>query len=65
MLDLNIKQIRNVINSFQSGVAFHIETSHLFSRAKQMTGFYMKSNTGLKQVNFNHFKIAVRFPQNN
>ena len=48
MLDLNIKQIRNVINSFQSGVAFHIETSHLFSRAKQMTGFYMKSNTGLK-----------------
>ena len=27
-----------------------METSHLFCRAKQMTGFYMKCNTGLKWV---------------
>ena len=31
-------------------VVFHIETSHLFCRAKQMTGSYMKRNTGLKLV---------------
>ena len=31
-------------------VASHIETRHLFCRAKQMTGFYMKRTTGLKRV---------------
>ena len=31
---------------FQGGVAFYIETSHLFCSAKQMTGFYTKCNTG-------------------
>ena len=34
--------------TFQSSVAFHIETRHLFRSAKQMTGFYMKCNTALK-----------------
>ena len=38
-------------NPFQPSVAFHVETSHLFSRAKQMTGFYIKCSTGLKCVN--------------
>ena len=33
-----------------SQVLFHIKTSHLFCSAKQMTGFYMKHNTGLKWV---------------
>ena len=33
-------------NSFQPGVAFHIETSHFFCRIKQMTGFYVECNTG-------------------
>ena len=28
-----------------ASIAFHIETSHLFYRAKRMTGFYMKHNT--------------------
>ena len=32
-------------------VAFHIETSHLIFLPNQMTGFYMKCNTGLKWVN--------------
>ena len=36
---------------FPNTPAFHIETSHLFCRAKQITGFYMKRNTGLKWVN--------------
>ena len=35
---------------FRPSVVFHIETSHLFCSAKQMTGFYMKRNTGLKWV---------------
>ena len=38
-------------NQFQSSVVFHTENSHLFYRTKQMTGFYMKRNTGLKRVN--------------
>ena len=38
----------NEIKPFQSSVAFHIETSHLFSSAKQMIGFYMKCNTWIK-----------------
>ena len=29
-----------------SCVAFHLGTSYLFCRTKQMTGFYMKQNTG-------------------
>ena len=36
------------LNLFQPSVAFYIETSHLFCSAKEMTGFYMKCNTGLK-----------------
>ena len=40
-------------NPFQPSVAFHIETSHLFCRAKEMTGYYIKRNTGLKWVNVN------------
>ena len=38
------------INPFQPSVPFDIETSHLFCSVKQMTGFYMKRNTGLKWV---------------
>ena len=40
------------INPFQPRVAFHIETNRLFCIAKQMTGFYMKGNTGLIWVNY-------------
>ena len=35
-------------NSFQPSVDLHVETSHLFCFGKQMTGFYVKPNTGLK-----------------
>ena len=38
------------LNPFHSIVAFHIETSHLFCRANQATGFYMKCKTGLKWI---------------
>ena len=40
----------NCINSFQPSDAFYIETSHLICSANQVTGFYMKCNTGLKWV---------------
>ena len=57
------------INPFQPSVAFHIETSHLFCKtnAKQMSGFYVKRNTGLKWVdlllaiNFNPINLNFRF----
>ena len=35
-------------NLFQPSAAFHIEISHLICSANQMTGLYMKRNTGLK-----------------
>ena len=35
---------------FSKNVAFHIESSYLFSTAKQMTGFYMKRNAGMEWV---------------
>ena len=38
-------------NPFQPSVAFHIKTSHLIFNANQMTGFFMKWNTGLKWDN--------------
>ena len=38
------------INPFQPSDAFHIDTSHLICTLNQMTGFYMKYNTGLKWV---------------
>ena len=41
---------KELFNPFQPSAAFHIEISHLFGSAKQMTGFYVKPNTGLKWV---------------
>ena len=38
-------------NLFQPGVAFDIETIRLIGTANQMTGFFMKCNTGMKWVN--------------
>ena len=46
----SIKNNSFSVNQFQPNVAFHIETSHLFFRAKRMTGFYMKCNTGLEWI---------------
>ena len=40
--------------SFQFSVAFHIETS----QSKQMTGFYMKCNSGLKPVKMSKAEIV-------
>ena len=40
--------IGHKINPFQPSVAFHVETSHLFSSAKQMPGFHMERSTGQK-----------------
>ena len=43
-----ISVCKSQFNPFQGSVAFHLETSHLFCRANQLTGFYMKRNTTLK-----------------
>ena len=49
---LTVKNALSIIfNQFQPSDAFHIENSHLIFTANQMTGFYMKCNTGLKWVN--------------
>ena len=39
-----------LINPFQPSVVFHIETSQLLCRAKEITGFLMRCNTGLEWV---------------
>ena len=60
---LNTRRLR--VNPFQLSIAFHIETNHLFSRAKQITGFYMKSNAGLKwvkDVKIGYFSDYMRLP---
>ena len=36
--------------AFQPIMIFHVETSHLFCPANEMTGFYMEYNTWLKWV---------------
>ena len=39
------------VSLFRSSAAFYIETSHLICTANQITGFYIKYNTGLKWGN--------------
>ena len=40
----------NLSNKIRHSVAFHIKTSQLFCSTKQLTGFYMEHNIGLKWV---------------
>ena len=42
---------RKYFNPSQPSVAFHTEASHLIYTTDQMTGFYMKSNSGLEWAN--------------
>ena len=60
---LNQKLVAQRLNPFQPSVTFHIETNNLFYFAKQMIGFYMKRNTGLKLVFLKLFYYSV-FPYN-
>ena len=46
------------INTIMSSVAFHIETSNLICSANQITGFYIKCNTGLKWVNVSELTVS-------
>ena len=48
------------INPFQPSAAFHIEITHLIRIANQMTGFYMKCNTG-NGLNKTFFLITFQF----
>ena len=49
------------MNPFQPCVALHIETNHLIWTANQMTGFYMKGNTGLKLVTLIGYLLVKRY----
>ena len=49
------------LNTFHPSVVFHLETSHSICTANQMTGFYMKYNTGFKCVNQKPRSLSVRF----
>ena len=59
--------MKELLTPFQLSVAFYIETSHWICSVNQMTGFYMKCNTGLKCVNdqkssghlFNFFVLRI------
>ena len=44
-------------HTFQPSIVFHIGTNHLICPENQMTGFYMKCNIGLKQVNGNFDRL--------
>ena len=48
------------LNSFQSSVVFHIETSHLICPANQITGFYMEYN-GLMWVTWVNLPLTHSF----
>ena len=53
------------INPFRPSIAFHIETSHVNCTVKQMTGFYMKWDTGWNRlINFHssHLKEIKVMP---
>ena len=45
---------KKLLNPFQSSVAFHIKIIHLICNAKQLSGMYVKFNTGLKLVKGRH-----------
>ena len=46
--------------------SFHIETNRWFCSAKQMSGIYIKRNTGLKfaKQNIDSLKIGLLLPNN-
>ena len=50
--DFNVISNLNRFNLFQRSDAFDIEISHHIYSADQMSGFYMKCETGLKLVEF-------------
>ena len=57
-----------LIYLFQSSVGFHIEISDLLCCASEITGFYMKCNTGLNCVNLagkHLFKFSNKKQLNN
>ena len=49
----------NNLNTFQTNIAFYIETIHLICSGKQMTGFYMKCKTGLKCIKRTQIQILT------
>ena len=50
MLELNFFYPKIPLTHFNPVLRSHIETSYFIRIANQMTGFYMKCNTGLKSI---------------
>lgn len=48
---INLTKRINPLNYFSTVLSFIYKPLTCFSSTKQMTGFYVKSNTGLKRVN--------------
>ena len=59
-VEINVNTGTKQVNPVLPNVAFHIETSHLFCTANQMTGSYIKRNTDLKWVKFNNCNSDVQ-----
>ena len=45
-----LARYQTLIKSFQSSASFYIETSYFICSGNQLTGFYVKWNTGLESV---------------
>ena len=56
---LRTNYLTKAFNQFKPSVAFYRETSHLICSANQTTGFYMKCNTVLERVKWEHISEIV------
>ena len=56
-------EVNYLLNQFQPCVASNLETNNLFYNTNQMTGFYMKYNTGLKCAKFILSSADLAFPK--
>ena len=45
-----------LLNPFQPSIAFHVETSHIFYSANEITNSYVKCNTGVEK---NKFRVKI------
>ena len=48
-----------LLNPFQPSIAFHVETSHIFYSANEITNSYVKCNTGVNWVEKNKFRVKI------
>ena len=51
-VNISLVSCLKMINPFQPNVTFFIENSDVICNANQMTGSYIKCNTGLKWISY-------------